>query len=335
MEVQTWQNLWHLLGRPAWGAHLPAYVLRDLQDIRIRKGRACALTCSGRMFFPCRDGGIRDRPTVESVLYRDEEMNALLCRLCEGSVYTHEEELKNGFLTLPGGHRAGICAHSLSEDAESLSAGNISSIVIRIAREVPGCSRVITDVLGEKLLSGFLLCGKPGSGKTTLLRDLIRSLSGGSIGRMFRVAVVDERGEFSPLLEDPLCTAEIFWGCKKARGIVQAIRFLAPDLLVCDEIADEEEARALVRAAGAGVGVLASIHAADFEDLCRRPVWTSLQQAGLFPTAGFLWGRESPGCLREIQKTEGHHEVVWRSADSFGGLSGGAASERKICTPCT
>lgn len=76
---------------------------------------------------------------------------------------------------------------------------------------------------------------------------------------MFRVAVVDERGEFSPLLEDPLCTAEIFWGCKKARGIVQAIRFLAPDLLVCDEIADEEEARALVHAAGAG-GWCAGVH---------------------------------------------------------------------------
>ena len=335
MEPKAWKDLWNLLGQPVWGAHLPAYLLHDLQDIRIRRGRASALTCSGRMLFPCREGGIRDRPTASSVLYHENEMKELVCRLCSGSLYTHEDEMKNGFLILPGGHRAGICVESVSEEASVFSAERISSIVIRVAREVPGCSRVIPEVMSESLLSGFLLCGRPASGKTTLLRDLIRSLSLGDQLRPLRVAVVDERREFSALLEDPLCTAEIFSGYKKERGIVQAIRFLAPDVLVCDEIADEKEAEALIRAAGAGVGVIASLHAADFDDLSRRPVWESLRQANLFSAVGFLQGREAPGRLRVIQKTEGNHEVVWRSADSFGGVSGGAVSGRKVYAACT
>lgn len=332
MEPKAWDDLWNLLGRPVWGARLPAYLLRDLQDIRIRRGRASALTCAGRILFPCREGGIRDRPTAASILYRENEMEELVCRLCSGSLYTHEDEMKNGFLVLPGGHRAGICVESVSQEAPAFSAGRISSVVIRAARDVPGCSRTVSEAMGESLLSGFLLCGRPASGKTTLLRDLIRSLSAGEFLRPLRVAVVDERREFSALLEDPLCTAEIFSGYKKERGIVQAIRFLAPDVLVCDEIADEKEAEALVQAAGAGVGVIASLHAADFDDLSRRPVWEKLRQANLFSAVGFLQGREAPGRLRVIQKTEGSHEVVWRSADSFGVVSGGVLSGRKVYT---
>ena len=314
MDRTSFVPLYAWLGSPPWLGNLPDPILDTLQDIRIRRGRAVTLVCGERMFFPQRKGGVSALPG-EPVVFSQTELDDLLCCLCGGAVHTHEEELRQGFISLPGGHRAGVCGQAAVENGRVLAVRQVTSVVIRLAREVPGCSRPLWQAWG-KGAGGLLLAGPPSSGKTTVLRDLARTLADGRSSPR-RLAVLDDRGEFASLLQDPFCTAEVLGGYPKAEGIARAIRYLGPEYLLCDEIATVEEAEALRLAAGAGCTVVAAIHAGSPEELRRRSLWEILGQPGLFSTLAFLWGKDRPGVLRCVERTE-EHEMVWHSAVAGG-----------------
>ncbi len=321
------------LGQPAWLCHLPEYLLRSLQDIRIRRGRAVSLVCGGSIYFPQKGGSLSATPGPAPVLYTAAEMDDLLCTLCGGAVYAHEEELRCGYISLPGGHRAGVCGTAVTEEASVRSVRSVTSLVIRVARSVPGCSETLLRVLGEEWRRGVLLVGEPSSGKTTVLRDLACTLTDGRQKHPVRTVVLDERGEFSSLLQDVNCTAEVLTGYPKAEGIVRAIRYLAPELLICDEIAAEEELNALSLAAGAGVAVAASMHAGSPKELLRRPLWQQTRPLGIFSMVAYLAGKERPGELQLVQKEE-NDEVVWHSADPFGKYSLGYGTVQPSAAAC-
>ena len=298
---------------------LPAAAQQDVRELRLRPGQPLALTTASGIRFLLPEGGIACCVTSRAVRVSAEEISEAYRRACGYSVHSWEEEAAKGFLTLAGGHRVGVAGTASAEGGRVLALRQVGSLNFRIARSVPGAAGQLPGLLysGGNLPS-VLVAGEPGSGKTTLLRDLARRLSSGETGRYFRVAVVDERSELSgsrdgqPALDLGPCT-DLLCGYPKGEGMALAIRTLAPDLVVCDEIGGEKEADAVTDSLDAGVALLCSAHAGSLEQLLRRRPLRALLETGAFQWAVILESREQPCRIREIvnlQSEVEHHEVA-------------------------
>lgn len=185
--------------------------------------------------------------------------------------------ISQGYLTIPGGHRMGLCGEAVIQHGKMTGIRNVTGLNLRIARDFPGIAAKAKSVSGS-----VLILGPPGSGKTTLLRDLIRQRSNTDSGS---VSVVDERGELFPggYFEAGLHT-DIMIGCSKAAGVEMMLRTMGPSCIAVDEITAEEDCTALIQAGWCGVSLLATAHAANKQDLLSRTVYRSLAKCGIFDT---------------------------------------------------
>lgn len=244
-----------------------------LEEIRIRAYRPMQIICSGY-------SGV-----IETELIDERVCAMLLERLCDYSSYSHEDERKNGFITLRGGYRVGLCGRMGGKN----SVGRVSGFNIRIAREWKGCADgLMPNIIGKdgRAVSTLLLSA-PGVGKTTMLRDIARQLSDGCVCNGKKIAIADERSEIAgaylgiPTL-DVGARTDVMDGWPKAQAIQMLIRTMSPEVIVTDEIGGTEDAAALGEAARCGVAVIASAHARDAESAKERPELTSLLKAGLF-----------------------------------------------------
>ena len=216
------------------------------------------------------------------------ELEQLVEIASRASLHTVLDQLRQGYLTMEGGHRIGLCGTAVLREGEIHSLRSLSSANLRIARQVKGAAVPVLDGLcpGGRL-AGTLILAPPGLGKTTLLRDLIRSVSEGEGCVPLRVSLADERGEVAalyggqPQLEVGRRT-DVVEGCPKAQGLMLLLRAMDPQVLAVDEITAPEDVRALVMAAGCGVTLLATAHGEDREDLTRRPLYRRLLEEGLF-----------------------------------------------------
>ena len=287
---------------------IPAGIKKQVQEIRIRAGYPVSVSCGGDIYFLTRTGRLVCSPEGDLFRMSGEEVEECFQLLCGFSVYSHDKEIRQGFLSLRGGYRAGICGTAVVQDGEIVSLRDISSICLRISREFPGCSLpLLRKMKEEDMQGGLLLVGAPSSGKTTVLRDIARQLSSGSLGAIRRVAVVDERGELGGVYKGipgnslgPCC--DILDGYPKAQGILQAVRSLAPDCILCDEIGGEEDTRSLLQCLHAGVTVIASIHAGSPEEFLKKRQAEILMRAGAFQSIAFLKSRREPGMVSEFWK---------------------------------
>ena len=217
---------------------------------------------------------------------------ALLERVLEAasrwSLHTVLDQVCQGFITLEGGHRLGLCGRAVMEDGRIRSLRDISSLSLRVARQVPGAAAQAVPLLWEGgALQSTLILAPPGAGKTTLLRDLIRAVSCGEGGPPLRVGVADERGELAASWRgvpqmDLGPRTDVLEGCPKAQGMLLLLRGMNPQVLAADEITAREDLPAIQQAAGCGAVLLATAHAGGAEDLRRRPLYRSLMGLGVF-----------------------------------------------------
>ncbi|MDR1570640.1 MAG: stage III sporulation protein AA [Oscillospiraceae bacterium] len=194
------------------------------------------------------------------------------------SMYARAEELRGGYVTLPGGSRAGLCGRVVMENGKSHHMQDISSIALRIARPVPGCADALMPIITEngKPLRA-LLFGAPGCGKTTVLRDIARQLALSGL----QVGIVDERSEVAACVHgvpqlDVGPSTDVLDACSKAEGMILLIRVFSPDVLIADEIGRAMDAEAIDEASRCGVAVIATAHAGSMEELMQRPITGTL-----------------------------------------------------------
>lgn len=309
------------IGRPLRA--LPSDVKRRAQEIRLRVNRPVCICCPGGTYFLTENGRLSCRPDTGTLTAGRRDLEESFRNLCSYSIYSHENEIRNGYITLSGGHRAGICGTAVLQSGSVGGMRDVSSINLRISREIRGAADALLDGLGERLREGLLLAGAPSSGKTTILRDLARQLSSGIRGDIRKVAVVDERGELAgtylgvPQNDLGLC-CDVLDGYPKAEGILLAVRSLSPEYIVCDEVGSDAEVEAVGQGLNTGAALIASIHAGSAAELMRRAQARALLRTGAFGSVAVLDGAGEPGKIAGIYK----------AGDLLAEADGGAAAHR-------
>lgn len=266
---------------------LPKEILNKLTELRIRKNKPLILVFSDKSLFITENGKLMNHNTQFTYKVMEDEFDLIYKRLSNFSVQTHIDDLINGFITVDGGNRVGIASTAVLKDGQIASVKNVTSLNIRIAREVKDCARQIMNVLYINSLPSIIVASPPAGGKTTFLRDFSRLLSSGFNNQYRKVAIIDERSEIAfksggKIISDVGCNADILSSFPKAKGIEIALRTLSPDFIICDEISDINEAKAVRQGFLSGVKFAVSVHASTKQEILDKPVIRNLISLGEF-----------------------------------------------------
>ncbi|MBE3583762.1 MAG: stage III sporulation protein AA [Limnochordaceae bacterium] len=293
----------------SWAQRLSPGVWRQLEEIRLRVNQPVQLLTATREGFLGADGWLAHPEQVPLVMRAEVEQIVRLAS--QHSLYAHEEQIRQGFLTLPGGHRLGLAGRVVVEQGRVRSLQFISSVSIRLHRPVNGGAESVLPSLvapHPPYVYSTLVISPPGCGKTTLLRGLTRALANGAACLSLpprNVVVVDERSELAGSWQgvpqsDLGLRTDVLDGCPKAEGIVWALRALAPHVIVTDEIGRAEDVPALLEAERAGVAVIASAHGSSWQEVVSRPLLAPLRTSRYFRRAVLLSRRQGPGTVEQV-----------------------------------
>ena len=255
-------------------------------EIVLRAKRPLCIYEARRLYYITESGFLTNsHQAADLIVVSEKEIEQIILRLCDYSVYAFQHEINSGFITVEGGVRVGLCGKAVMHDDLITNIRDIGTLSFRVPRDVRGCSTPLLEKI--RPLCGVLVCGSPGSGKTTLIRDMARQLS-----YRYRVSLLDERGELSAFFrgtagfDTGLC--DVYTGYPKGIAANCAIRSMAPELIVCDEMGDQSDVDLLLYSMRCGTSFVATVHAASMSDLRRREITARMINTGAFRYIVFL-----------------------------------------------
>ena len=292
-----------------------------IQEIRLRAGQPIIIHRKGKELF-LTDQGELSRNPAEGHLATGRELSETLEHICHYSPYAFEEELRQGFLTVAGGHRVGVAGQAVLEtDGRVRTFKNISYLNIRVSHQMKGAADGVLPVMyRDGRLQSALIISPPGCGKTTLLRDLIRQISdGNTYNQGMTVGVVDERSELAGSFlgkpqNDMGMRTDVLDGCPKDIGMLLLLRSMSPQVIAIDELGGDGELKALRQAAACGCKILATVHGEDRQDVEYRFGLGAAFWERLFDVFLVL-GKEGGRCVVKKAETGGKNR---RLADHNG-----------------
>lgn len=277
---------------------LPPLLLNEVEEIRIRIHRPIEVAVKGT-------------PRFLPYIVKEDDAIHLLNKISHFSIYTLEEELRRGYVTISGGHRIGLAGKVILEQGAVKAIRDVSSFNIRIAREKIGIAEKLTPYIYENGWLHTMIIGPPQTGKTTLLRDFARIISGGNPSFLpEKVGIVDERSEIAGSVHGiPQLTfgprVDVLDACPKAEGMMMMIRSMSPDVLVIDEIGRKEDCDAIMEAIHAGIKLFMTTHGNSLEEISKRPILKPLIEMGIFQRYIGLSRLEGPGTITSIKDGNG------------------------------
>lgn len=281
------------------GNSIKQFLMEDkIQEIRIKVGKPIILN-------------LAFEEKVLDYIPTREDLRYLMIKISNYSLYAFEEEIKQGYITLKGGHRVGLAGECVMSKGEVRTIKNISSLNIRICKEVIGASNKVMRLITENdRVYNTLIVSPPKCGKTTILRDIAKNLSNGMYQISLKgkkVTIVDERSEIAacyngiPQMNVGIRT-DILDNCLKKSGMIMAIRSLSPEVLICDEIGTEGDLEALNMAFNSGVNIIVTVHGYDINDIYNRKVFKELIDSCVLERIILLSNRRGAGTIEKVYK---------------------------------
>lgn len=282
----------------------------NIEEIRLRINKPLIINGNQKDYFYNEKAKKLDRNMDKAYIVTKEDLEQTFQIICKYSIHSFMDDIKKGFITLRGGHRVGIVGKAIVENGNIENIKHISSLNIRISKEVKNCSDKVMDhiIKSSTKINNTIIISPPQCGKTTLLRDIVRNLSNGTEKYNFRgvnVALIDERNEIAgsylgiPQMDVGIRT-DIIETCPKDVGIMMVLRSMSPNVIVTDEIGTEKDIKALYTALNGGVGLITTVHGDSIEDIRNRKELNNLLDEELFKKVILLSAKRGPGTVEKI-----------------------------------
>ncbi|GAE87642.1 stage III sporulation protein AA [Acetivibrio straminisolvens] len=288
---------------------VPVTELMTTEEIRLRANKPLMIQNEKGSFFVNLDGRLTTN-RLNLFYVSQEQIAKTLELISENSIYAFQDEIRNGFLTIRGGHRVGIVGRVVLNGDTVKNIKDVSGLNIRISKEVAGCSSKVLKyiITSEKHVYNTLIVSPPQCGKTTLLRDITRAISDGIEEMGFRglkVGLIDERSEiaacYKGVPQNRVGTrTDVLDACPKQIGMIMMLRAMSPDVIVTDEIGNKGDEDALIQVLNAGVKIISTAHGYNVSELKSRKEVLNLIEEKMFERYIVLSARKGPGTVEEI-----------------------------------
>lgn len=285
-------------------------IAASIEEIRLRSQQPLMVYTCQRGYCVGESGRLSE---TEGLTVSEDDTDQVFHAITGRSPYAYEDEIRQGFLTLESGIRAGLAGSALLKNGGVRTFKSVSGINFRIPRQVTGVARRLLPLISDGTnLFSTLIISAPRLGKTTLARDIARCAGSGIGLAPARVAVIDERQELaasiygSPLFDVGRET-DVISGIYKHTGVFMALRSLSPDVIVTDEIGKADDLDALKEVINGGVVMIATAHAPDFDSLVKRLFFKQLCDERLFDSYVVLSGELGRITVAQIHDSAGRH----------------------------
>lgn len=292
----------------------------DIIEIRLRVNQPPEIITSQNKYFLSKEGyphQLIDYKTYRKIYKLDKSiLKKAILILTDHSLYALERQLKEGFITIEGGHRIGFTGEVVTEAGFIKRIRNINSVNYRITRELPGVAHKVVDKIynfKNDYVHNTLIISPPLCGKTTLLRDLVRLLSEG-VSKLGisgkKVGVVDERseigGSYNGIPQNRIgYRTDILDNCPKSEGMLILIRSMSPEVIAVDEIGDKKDIKAIQDTLTAGVSLITTIHGESLKRIQQRPGLEKIFKNKFFDRYILLSRRKGIGTIEGIYDRQG------------------------------